>query len=140
MIEKGLLLMGAIYLLSMAVMDGKKKEIPILPGILCLMAVVLVRIITHEFCWGCLFGMLEGGGLYVLSRLTKGAIGEGDSLVYTLTGALVGLEKNIELLVYSLLLCSCISIVLLVCRRLHRKDKIAFLPFTAVAYGLVVML
>ena len=140
MIEKGLLLMVAIYMVIMAVIDGKKKEIPVLPGVLCLICVVFVRMINHEFWWGCLFGMLEGGGLYVLSRVTKGAIGEGDSLVYTLTGALFGFEKNVELLVYSLFLCSFVSIVLLMCRRIHRKDKIAFLPFTAVAYGLVVML
>ena len=84
--------------------------------------------------------MMVGLGLYVISKVTHGAIGEGDALVYTLTGALFGLMKNMELLIYSLFLCSFVSIVLLLARRINRKDKLAFIPFTAIAYGLVVIL
>lgn len=133
-------IMVAIYLVIMAVVDGRKKEIPILPGIICLVCVVIGEMVNHAPWWECLPGMMVGLGLYVISKVTHGAIGEGDALVYTLTGALFGLMKNMELLIYSLFLCSFVSIVLLLARRINRKDKLAFIPFTAIAYGLVVIL
>ena len=83
--------------------------------------------------------MLVGVVLFAVSKVSRGAIGEGDALVYTLTGALLGITGNMELLLISLLLCSLVSLGLIVFRRVGRQYKIAFVPFIAIAYGVVVI-
>lgn len=129
-----------IYLLIMSILDWRKKEIPLLPGALLFIGVVLMQVIIDGWAWNCLFGILVGIGLYGISKLSQGAVGEGDALVYAIVGAKLGFTKNIEVLAYSLLFCSIAAIFLLITGRIKKKDKLAFIPFTAMAYGLVVIL
>lgn len=127
------------YLAVMAVIDRRRKRIPVLPGIICLIAVILGQIIQgtvwHEWLPGVLIGLF----LYAVSKATRGAVGEGDALVYLLTGVSLGFFRNLELLVCSLFLASIVSGFLLIFRRVGRKYRIPFVPFTAVAYGMVML-
>ncbi len=129
-----------IYLIVMAVFDRRRKEIPLLPGILCFPVLAGVQIINGK---GWLFlcsGLVVGIILYLLSKATEGAIGEGDALVYLLTGIALGFFRNVELLLCSLVLASFVSGFLLVFRRVGKKYRIPFIPFTTVAYGVVILL
>jgi len=78
--------------------------------------------------------------LYIVSKLSRGSIGEGDALVYMVTGVSVGFFRNFELLVLSLFFASMTGLFLLVTRKVGRKYAMPFIPFTAVAYGVVMML
>ena len=139
MTEILLAIIVGLYLLAMAVIDGRKKMIPILPGVICLVCVIAGQIVNRT-CWQFwISGMLVGVVLFAVSKVSRGAIGEGDALVYTLTGALLGITGNMELLLISLLLCSLVSLGLIVFRRVGRQYKIAFVPFIAIAYGVVVI-
>ena len=139
MTEILLAIIVGLYLLAMAVIDGRKKRIPILPGVICLVCVIAGQIVIRT-CWQFwISGMLVGVVLFAVSKVSRGAIGEGDALVYTLTGALLGITGNMELLLISLLLCSLVSLGLIVFRRVGRQYKIAFVPFIAIAYGVVVI-
>ncbi len=139
MTEILLVIIVGVYLLAMAIIDGKKKRIPILPGVICLVCIIAGQI-ANRTCWQFwISGMLVGVVLFVVSKASRGAIGEGDAFVYTLTGALLGIMGNMALLLISLLLCSLVSLVLIVFRRVGRQYKIAFVPFVAIAYGVVVI-
>ena len=140
MFEKILIVIVGIYLVAMAVVDGKNREIPVLPGIICLVCIVAGRIAGGTPWQSWLPGISIGVVLYGISKGSRGSIGEGDALVYVLTGALLGVVKNLEVLLISLLLCSVVSLGLLVVRHVGRHHKIAFVPFTAIAYGMVVLL
>ncbi len=139
MTEILLVIIVGVYLLAMAIIDGKKKRIPILPGVICLVCIIAGQI-ANRTCWQFwISGMLVGVVLFVVSKASRGAIGEGDAFVYTLTGALLGITGNMALLLISLLLCSLVSLVFIVFRRVGRQYKIAFVPFVAIAYGVVVI-
>lgn len=140
MIKEILVILVGIYLGIMAVVDRRKQAIPVIPSILCLMCVVVGQIVNHDSCADWLPGILPGLALYGISKATQGAIGEGDALIYMLTGVVFGFGKNMELLIYSLLLCSVVSIFLLVLKKVKKKDRLPFVPFTAVVYGMVVLL
>lgn len=140
MIKNILMIIVGIYLAAMAIVDGRNKEIPVFPGMICFICVVAGQIAAGTPWKSWLPGILIGVMLYGISKGSRGSIGEGDALVYILTGALLGVVRNLELLLLSLLLCSVVSMGLLVIRHVGRRHKIAFVPFTAIAYGMVMLL
>lgn len=138
--EAAIVVITSGYLVTMAVIDRRKKEIPILPGILCLIFLVFAQVIKGGDWKHWLPGILVGIILYVISKLSKGSIGEGDAFVYMVTGISMGFVRNLELLIISLFLASFVGSILLITKRVGRKYAIPFVPFTTVAYGMVMML
>lgn len=133
------LLVGG-YLLAMAVMDWRVKTIPVIPGVVCMVVIVLLQILSGR-AWGeWLPGIAIGVFLYVVNRASRGKIGAGDALVYVVTGLALGFVKNLELLMVSLLFAAAAALVLIVMRHAGRNDTIPFIPFTAAAFGVVVFL
>ena len=115
-------LITGIYLSVMAVIDHRLQKIPVLPGVIGILVIVL------------------GVFLYLMSKATRGAVGEGDALVYLMTGVTLGFFGNIELLTLSLFFSAIVSVFLLVFRKVGKKKRIPFVPFTAIAYGVVMVL
>lgn len=81
-----------------------------------------------------LMGMMVGIGLLLLSLLSRGRIGAGDGVLLIVTGVYLGLQKNLALLFYALLICGCFALFLLLTRRKRRQDAIPFVPFLLIAY------
>lgn len=133
------ILTGA-YLAVMAVIDRRTKTIPVLPGVIGILAIVIAQIINHVTWWQWIPGILVGLFLYAVSKATRGAVGEGDALVYSLTGVALGFSRNLELLILSLFFSSLVAGGLLVFRRIGKDGRLPFVPFTAVAYGVVMLL
>ena len=129
-----------VYLLSMAIIDCKRKAIPILPGVVCLIIISVVRLVSGVDPITVGSGICLGGVLYGISRISKGEIGEADALVYAVTGAALGIIKNCELLLVSLVLAAVIGVILMVIKKVGRKYRLPFVPFTLVSFGMVMFL
>ncbi len=140
MIEIVLDFVLVIYLLIMAVIDCKRKEIPILPGVVCLIIISVTRLITGTNPITVGAGICLGAFMYAISRITRGQIGEADGLVYAVTGAGIGIIKNCELLLVSLVLAAMIGLILMVVKKVGRKYKLPFVPFTLASFGVVMLL
>lgn len=144
-----------LFLLTAAISDWKTREIPAWIYILGGMEAVLWRISsTTDFskqweneAWIVLLhgnadslsfleiagGALIGVVLLIFSKVTKGAVGAGDGMLFFITGIYLGFWKNAMLLWGSLLLCSCWGIGLLAVRQIKwpagKKIEIPLLPF-----------
>ena len=94
-------LITGIYLSVMAVIDHRLQKIPVLPGVIGILVIVLARVVDGDF-WKWMPGVAVGVFLYLMSKATRGAVGEGDALVYLMTGVTLGFFGNIELLTLSL--------------------------------------
>lgn len=81
-----------------------------------------------------LCGILPGILLYGLSRVSRGAIGEGDALVFAVCGIYLGLEKDLLLLWLSLFLAMLAGSFLLLRKKGNRKTRIPLVPFVAAGY------
>lgn len=126
-----------IYLVIMAVTDIKKKAIPLLPGVIVLFIIsVAVLVCTDNFVL-TLTGAGVGLFLYAVSRLSRGGIGEADALVYVITGVCLGFYHNLELLVISLLMAAFFGGILMIVKKVGRKYRMPFVPFTLAGYILV---
>lgn len=137
--KTGLLIVG-VYLFAMAAIDGRTKQIPVWPGVLCMAVTALVQILCGREWNSWLPGIAVGGFLYVVSRISRGRVGVGDALVYAVTGMALGISRNVELLAVSLFLASAAALVLVTVRRVGRNYAMPFVPFTAAAFVLVVCL
>lgn len=144
-----------LFLMSAAIFDWKTREIPVWIYILGGTEAVLWRInnvtafsegwkiekwiiILHGNTDGLSFLEIAGGAfigviLLILSKMTEGAVGPGDGMLFFITGIYLGFWKNVMLLWGSLLLCSCWGIGLLAVRQIKwtagKRTEIPFLPF-----------
>lgn len=132
-------LITGIYLSVMAVIDHRLQKIPVLPCVIGILVIVLARVVDGDF-WKWMPGVAVGVFLYLMSKATRGAVGEGDALVYLMTGVTLGFFGNIELLTLSLFFSAIVSVFLLAFRKVGKKKRIPFVPFTAIAYGVVMVL
>lgn len=115
--------------------DIKTKRIHVNPilafGILGVLFHILWRIPSME---SLLLGMVVGAVILLLSILTGGKIGAGDGVLLMVTGIYLGLEQNLQLFFWGLMLCGLWALGLIVLQRSSRKDRIPFVPFLLAAY------
>lgn len=130
-----------IYLFLMSIYDIRKKEIQIeisVVTIVVLAAGQICRIACGEQIWYLAFtGVIEGGLLIGLSKITKGQVGIGDGIVFITSGVMFGFFENGILLFLSLVFAAVAGVFLLLLRRVGRKDMIPFVPFIFVGYGVM---
>ena len=66
-------LITGIYLSVMAVIDHRLQKIPVLPGVIGILVIVLARVVDGDF-WKWMPGVAVGVFLYLMSKATRGAV------------------------------------------------------------------
>lgn len=115
--------------------DWKSKEIPTFTMILFSISTVLLTIVCGEEN----LGLVAGGGVvgllfFLISKLTKEAIGYGDSWVILLLGIYLGGVRLLWLLFFASVGASLFSLFYLWKHNWKKSSTIPFVPFLAVAY------
>lgn len=85
-------------------------------------------------------GVCIGGIFLLLSRVTREAMGYGDSLLVCLLGGAVGLWTLLEILAISWGLLGLVAIVCLVKKSCSRRKSLPMIPFLTVGYGTVLVM
>lgn len=138
-----------VLLLVCSVQDIRKKEISNISLLIGAGVVVFVLLAEGVLCenlfsaeaswWKNCCGMIPGICVWILSYVTRGGIGTGDGYLLCISGAALGLDVNLALLCYGLLLAGAFSGILLVMRRVKRETKLPFVPFLTGGYLLTVL-
>ena len=117
-----------------AIEDLRKKSIS--NYILILGTIVMVLLVGAECAnaslrgiLGRLAGVVPGCALLLLAVFLKGKVGAGDGIVLMITGPAIGLERNIAMLLYGLIIAAVMSGILLCLRKVGKNTKIPFIPF-----------
>lgn len=130
-----IVLMGLAVL---AIIDIKRKKIPVwLVGIFSIV-VLLIRLIEGIVWIEFIGGILVGVGVLVLAIGTREKIGIGDGLVLCTLGIGYYLEEMIGILGISFFLAAIWAIGLLILKRGNKKTEFPFLPCVFVGYLFVV--
>ncbi|WP_026892635.1 prepilin peptidase [Lacrimispora aerotolerans] len=133
-----------IFLVYSAFQDGRSKTISVWLLFAAGTAGILFIIISGQGIGdrplSCLIGLLMVG----ISRLSDGAIGEGDGWFFTVSGLFLNLLINLKLLVYGVFLSGFVCMGIYIFFRLKGNDvkkvTIPFLPFLLPAWIGLVML
>ena len=126
---------SSLFLIICAVIDLKTKKVY---QSICLMnyglAVGIKLFIYDMEPMKLVTGIVLCGILFSISVITKEAIGKGDVLiVLTLTGIL-NVINTLEILFAAIFICSVFSVVMLITKKMKRKDAIPFVPFLLAGY------
>ncbi len=115
--------------------DMRRKEISMITiGVFAIPAVILNFIFVQESIWQQVGGLCVGIVLLIISKVSKGAVGEGDGYLLMITGLLLGLWGNLQLLMGALLLAAIFSSVLLIMNQADKKKELPFVPFLFISY------
>ena len=115
--------------------DLKRKTIPLF--LLIAMSVVVgvsVIFCNTERIWLRVGGLGLGILFLLVSRVTKEAVGYGDSWLILLLGAYLGIEEVLPLLFTATLGAAVVSLFYLWIRRWKRSATLPFVPFLVIAY------
>lgn len=99
---------------------------------------VLFFVVFQPFSvWNLTGGIIVGGMLLLSSVFSREKIGAGDGYLFCITGIFLGTERNLQLLLLSVIFCAIYSMALLLMKRTKRTDQIAFAPFVLIADVLI---
>lgn len=130
-----------LALMTVSISDIRKKEIPVVSLILMSVSLLILRIFVLNTTWeATLGGIVVGVLFFAISRLTREAIGYGDSWVILFLGICLGGVVTIQILFWASFMTSVFSIIKCIRHGWNRKQTLPFLPFLTVAYIGVVML
>lgn len=124
-----------VLLIIASIQDIRQKKISlILLGVSFIITIISlclqreISIMNH--IWGSIIGMF----LCSVSILTRGAIGWGDGLMFTVLGVGLGFFITINILFLTLFLAALYSIWLLLIKKVNRKKTIPLIPFMLMGF------
>ncbi|MDF2905078.1 MAG: putative rane protein [Herbinix sp.] len=135
MVDEIIILILGAMLLCCAIQDLRNKKVTL--WVLIIGAVLTVGCLpfAHNLSIaGRIGGLAVGLAVVLLSKVTEGKIGMGDGILLCISGLSLGFWCNLELFGIALLLAAMLSILLLILRRVNRKQSIPFVPFLFVGY------
>lgn len=128
------ILIGALLLIT-ALQDVRNKKIN--TSVVIFSLIIVLALVPFSEAISLLdraLGLLTGGLVIGISKGTGGKIGMGDGMILSVTGIALGFWTNIELFAIALLLAAVVSILLLITKRVNRKQSIPFVPFLLLGY------
>lgn len=126
-----------------AVIDGMKREIPIVVVWLGIAAAVILRLqgaIDEGSLDIAVFSVVPGVMFWMLSLITGEKVGYGDGWMLVMIGLFVGLWKCFLILLVGLVSESVAVLILLATRRIAGDRRIPFAPFLLFGMGVVICL
>ena len=114
-------------LIVLAVMDVYRKVLP-------LSLLIGLIICALVYVWEIPYGALPGIFMLGISLASHEAIGIGDCLVIIALGICIGFVMILYVICLALFACACINMVRLIYHRIKKKERIAFVPYIAMAY------
>ena len=131
--------MGLCFL---AIEDGKTKHIS-LKGLIIWAVLVMIgacfSMDNHLEGINRLLGLCVGVGCLFISRWSKEGLGYGDSFVICILGIGLGIERLLQVLCMSFVLCFLYGVFHILIRKMSREDQIAFVPFLFLGFVVVVV-
>lgn len=124
-----------ILLAVASVIDWRKREIPITLLFIMSAGITIFAIYCKDITiWYRLAGGALGMMLFVVSTVTKEAIGYGDSWLILLLGVQLGIFRVLQLLFTASLLAVIFAVFYLWVRKWNRNATLPFVPFLTIAY------
>lgn len=131
----------AFILILISVTDIINKEVPLdLISVSVIIGVLMFFFNPNISVREAVIGFLGlGGVLIMLSRLTRGAFGMGDSLVISVLGLFLGWQICLIILLYSFVISGLVGLVLMIFKYVNRKSTLPFVPFVLIAFLIVIL-
>lgn len=119
--------------------DVKYKKVPVIlttiGGIIGVIILLIQQGLNTEVFWALLPGCL----CMLYSKLSREALGYGDSFMVLIMGLFCSLDQLIILLMIAFGIAGCTALILLVIFHRNKKYEIALFPFLFAAYVVIIL-
>ena len=129
-----------LFLFMGMLWDIRKREVPMVYLLIGTIGAVAIQIWQRPQLWyECLLGVIIGILFCLLSKVTKEQIGYGDSWMILNLGICFGAWKLLAILALGFGVCSLITVVGVLRKKLRRKERIPFYPFLMIGVAGVML-
>lgn len=134
-------LLLAVIMIICAIVDIKKKEIPVWIFVILGITALTGSIWNggYEF-YKMAAGVVPGILLLGLARITEQSIGYGDGIILAEIGCMTGAGSCMVILAGALALAGIFSMGMLIVKKVDKKYRIPFIPFLTMVYIIVLCL
>lgn len=101
------------------------------------MLLLMMECSVYEKCMDLAAAVLFGGSFYTIAIATKEAIGKGDAFLIMGAGVSLGYVGTAAVVLLALILVLIYGIIGVAGHKIYMKQKVAFVPFLCLAYGIV---
>lgn len=132
MIEK-VYILSLLTICSYSDIQSREISIRLLAGFgIVETALIFYRVILVEayLPWGVIVGI----GLLLISKYTRGAVGDGDAVLVIMTGFLLDMKSNLILITGASIAAAVYGLFLMIIKQKNRKEEFAFVPFLLITY------
>ena len=134
-IIKRFLLKGFLLLTYPVIADQRKRQFYVWPVIAMSILMAVIQLFNKDTKFiDILTGCIPGAVVWLFSRWSEGAIGEGDAFVIGGLGMVIGWRMVCSVCFTACLLCASVAVYLLLGRKDGKRMELPFMPFLAVAY------
>lgn len=134
-IIKRFLLKGFLLLTYPVIADLRKGQFYVWPVIAMSILMAVIQLFNKDTKFiDILTGCIPGVVVWLFSRWSEGAIGEGDAFVIGGLGMVIGWRMVCSVCFTACLLCASVAVYLLLGRKDGKRMELPFMPFLAVAY------
>ena len=131
------IILAFVFILVCTLTDFKEKKIyGEWLGIFFVLGIIYCRYLERS-AQEIAISMIPGVIVLIVSIVSHEEIGRGDGLMIINMGIMLGIEKNVMLLMISLFVCAIVSLFMIAVKKVGKKYEIPFAPFLMVA--LVIM-
>ena len=133
-IIKIFLLNGFLLLTYPVIADLRKRKFYVWPVIAMSILMAVIQLFNKDTKFiDILTGCIPGVVVWLFSRWSEGAIGEGDAFVIGGLGMVIGWRMVCSVCFTACLLCASVAVYLLLGRKDGKRMELPFMPFHAVA-------
>jgi len=108
--------------------------------VLTLLLVIFSVCFQTENIWSTVGGLIVGILFFIVSKLSREAIGYADSWMILLLGGYLGLKNILIMLTLAFVITGIVGLVGFVFRKLKKTSSVPFIPFLTIAYIGVMLL
>lgn len=124
----------SVILIYFAWEDIRKKQLLMVAlGVAALAGIGCNFFIMQHSLLSLFGGVAIGACMLPLSKLSNDAIGQGDAMLFMVSGIFLGFFDNFKLLLISSILASVYASILLLIRKQSRKTSFPFVPFVLIS-------
>ena len=119
-----------VFLIACTIMDLKEKKIVVNYCLVMSVFVIISHFITKDLKWyEIAVGMGIGLLFFIISKLSKEAIGHGDALMIYTIGCIVGACRTIEILLIAFGVCVVTALISILIKKKTFRSSVPFAPY-----------
>lgn len=131
----------AIFLAVCTITDLKERQIYLGYCFINIGMALLINLLFQNMDW---INIISGIGLgcifFLISVITKEALGKGDAVIILVLGSICGIEISFEIVIWGFILCSIVSIFEILIKKKNIKSDIPFAPFLLLGCILIILM